>query len=795
MTKTTTSVNSLLSTLLFSLILLGWAPKATAQYCTNNLHQNQCGANGNGFLDTLYEVTSGFAPVLRKTCSNVNAYQPYLGANDDVLTITQGDFLRFKFRALGAINISAWIDYNQNQAFEASEWIDFTRGIVANRTDSANFFIPFSALTGNTRMRIRTRGTPSVNGAGDACTRFLSGLTYDFNVSIQAGPICNGVPPTPSIFSNKDAICTGDSATITMQTPVRAGQFGFKWFRSNDGVNFTAIPNSDRLAINVSHASMQRDTVYLRVHQYCGATGDSAISPVIYLRKELPSLCFCITNLHNNVCDIPGYMIDSVRISNTPFAPVSPTVCNGTYYKYFDTPGDLAILEQGATFNLNYRSPGGVSVSGWIDYNGNGRFESSEYIDLGRNSQQGALVNTSFFVPGSAVTGRVGMRLRIRGAGAANGANDACLQFQSGFTMDYWADIYPGAACQIGPLNADIIQPRTSVCGYDSTAITLANPPAGAGSEIIWEVSTDGVNFTQDPTYTGPRCFISAYRMAADSVYVRANVTCQLTAQSIYSQVYKIVKLPIERCYCTNMQQATNCPAWISFVQIQTTSLRATFARCPGTNGGPYIRFNDVDTTTAILARGRTYVLNFRNSVGQQNGSAWIDANQDGLYSANEWYDLGRNLQANTLGRVNIPIPNTAKLGRTYLRIRTRASNGQNQGGDACTLFGSGITYEFPITISLTPVGLADALPGQLFSLYPNPSNGTVYLKLADADQQGSLQIIDAVGRVISHDKLDRLTTAVDAGVLSLNQQLAPGIYTLKLVTNEGTSTQRLVVE
>ena len=70
----------------------------------------------------------------------------------------------------------AWIDYNKNGTFEASELVaSFTR-----TTATANIAIPQTALTGPTRMRISLKTT----GAPTACETFDKGEVEDYIVNI-----------------------------------------------------------------------------------------------------------------------------------------------------------------------------------------------------------------------------------------------------------------------------------------------------------------------------------------------------------------------------------------------------------------------------------------------------------------------------------------------------------------------------------------------------------------------------------------------------------------------------------
>ncbi len=783
-----------------SLVLLLFAGQTQAQYCTTNLHQNTCGNNGNGLLDTLFVTGTNFRPLLPKACPSQSPYFTFGTDTTEVLRLNQGDTATITFRALGQVNISGWIDFNQNQVFDATEWIDLSRSINANNTQTIRFPIPFPALTGPTKLRIRTRALPSQNLSPDACLRFGSGNTFDFNVEIGAGAVCQGLSAPPAIQEDKSNLCVGDSATIMVANTILAGGYQWQWQTSLDGIRYqNATTNGSNTSFKFYSRNFVADSAYVRLRQICPNGADTTYSIGILLRKEAPNLCFCNTNLHRNTCDIPGYMPDSLQILNSFFFPLLPTVCAGTYYRFGTSPIEVANLEQGGAYTFSYRSPGGVSVSAFIDYNANGVFEAAEWIDLGRNSNQNALVTTPFIVLGNATVGQVGMRIRIRGAGVNNGPSDACLEFGSGFTLDFKANIYPGLGCSLSPQNQSIQADAATICGYDSTKVRIQSAPTGAGVDITWSTSVDGVNYTPDPSNKGSVYTVSGLRMLADSIFVRMEIVCSPSGQRTLTAPVLIKKSPIITCYCTNVQNNTTCGNFISYFTIVSTSLRVNYRTCPfGTR--TFIRFGPRDTTTATLRRGSTYILNYRVNANS-NMSAWLDNDQSGGFEGGEWTDLGRNVGPNVTSRANLVIPATAKLGLTTLRIRTRGLPSNNGNGDACTAFNSGVTYDFPVTIvpvnTDTPEPINQAASSLI--IYPNPSAGAFVLDIQNQSQPlTSLTIRDLSGRIsyqMQELGSDKTVSQLGDGQYRIQTTLPSGIYILEATANDRKQTIKLVIE
>ena len=80
-----------------------------------------------------------------------------------------------------------------------------------------------TALTGNTGMRVRSRGNFNQNGPGDACTNMGSGETEDYVINILPAPDCAN-PTNITATSGVDSIMTTWSWAQTL-LPVKLGLF------------------------------------------------------------------------------------------------------------------------------------------------------------------------------------------------------------------------------------------------------------------------------------------------------------------------------------------------------------------------------------------------------------------------------------------------------------------------------------------------------------------------------------------------------------------------------------------
>ncbi len=85
---------------------------------------------------------------------------------------------------------SFWIDYNHNNNFSDSGELVWT-STVADNFDTGIFTIPSSALSGNTRIRVR-----SLYGASptDACIVYSYGEAEDYLINIDTPPVVFNIP-------------------------------------------------------------------------------------------------------------------------------------------------------------------------------------------------------------------------------------------------------------------------------------------------------------------------------------------------------------------------------------------------------------------------------------------------------------------------------------------------------------------------------------------------------------------------------------------------------------------------
>ncbi len=154
------------------------------------------------------------------------------------------------------------------------------------------------------------------------------------------------------------------------------------------------------------------------------------------------------------------------------------TAATGAYNNYPFSGSTTASLIAGQSYNISVTTITAAIVSMWIDYNRNGTFESTEWVQVYVSGSSGTV---AFTVPSGATPGVTKMRVRSRSNGSANGATDACTSFASGSTDDYTIKIGT-AAITWSPstfLSATSGASVTATAATATTTYTATANPAG----------------------------------------------------------------------------------------------------------------------------------------------------------------------------------------------------------------------------------------------------------------------------------------------------------------------------
>ncbi len=103
--------------------------------------------------------------------------------------------------------LAAWIDYDQNQAFAASEKLGEINTTVSGQTTNFTFTVPMGATLGTTRLRVRSvfvnTGEPN---PADPCFNYAWGETEDYGITITGAGAGVCIPTSLNGTSDGDFI-------------------------------------------------------------------------------------------------------------------------------------------------------------------------------------------------------------------------------------------------------------------------------------------------------------------------------------------------------------------------------------------------------------------------------------------------------------------------------------------------------------------------------------------------------------------------------------------------------------
>jgi len=576
---------------------------------------------------------------------------------------------------------SVWFDWNNDGVFDASEWTQIT---INAASGSISFTVDPAAVLGQTTMRVRSRLPGNSNTSTDACTKFGSGETEDYVINIIPGTACSGTPVGGTAIASAATVCAGLDVNFT-DTGATSGTTGltYQWQVSSDsGKTFSDISGADSAS---NYMAGFGTAACFRRSITCGTS--TAYSTVVCVALNPVILCSCSPNTGTVLHYATDPTIDEVDIPGTKLTNSSPGAPTNGYTLFSDT-SIVPNLQQGVTYTLNTTFDVTAVASVWFDWNQDGVFDPSEWIQITTNAASGSI---SFTVDPAAVLGNTIMRIRSSDSFDSNGSGDACTSFFSGETEDYVINIVAGTACTGTPVGGVAIASSSSVCSGTDVNFTDTGATSGfVGLSYQWQESLDsGKTFNDIAGADSVSNYMAGFSYAA---CYRRSISCGTNI--VYSTVACVSINPASLCACSPLNGTvlhTSTDPTIDEVDIPGTKLTNS---SPGAPASGYTLFSD----TAIipnLNQGSAYTLNTTFDASAI-ASVWFDWNQDGVFDATEWTQITTNAAS---GSTPFTVPATALLGNTLMRIRARLPGNPNGSGNACTTFGSGETEDYVINI------------------------------------------------------------------------------------------------
>jgi hypothetical protein len=653
------------------------------------------------------------------TCISGGSYSDY-----KYLTpagVTQGDIVSVSVEVNngGTEYAAGWIDYNQNGTFDASEYIALTDADgVAPWIYNGTITIPLTANVGTTGMRFRSRYASTIPNTSACDNTFSYGETEDYLINIALTTACNGTPAPGNTISSVATACVGQSIALSLQNPTTGTGVTYDWQSSPDGSTWTSTGGTSPI-FNTTQSS----STYYQCIVTCTNSGQSTTSNPVQVTQNAFYNCYCTTGLGGS-CGINA--LSSVAIATTTLNNVTGG-CTGTYNSFPASGNTTATLLKNTTYSMTVGCISGsnTQVAIWIDYNQDGVYSTSEYTLINGNVTSGGTGSGNFTIPGSALSGTTGMRVRSDWTGAAAWTSaDACANRTWGETEDYTITIVQPGVCAGTPNPGNTVASAAAVCSGSSVSLSLQTPQTDAGITFQWE-SADDAAFTVNVQTLGTGPTETATITSAK--YFRCLVTCTNSSQSVYSTPVQVTLSPFYDCYCASGASNT-ADEEIYSVTINGASTPAAYAGSNGcTTPAPgagsllnrYSNFKSLGALTTVQA-GQT--VNFTVQEDECDGATyyyfgtaiWIDFNHDGVFSdATEKVFVEA---ATAQGPRNITnsfvVPVTALSGLTAVRV-TVAEGYADASLTSCLAYGYGETEDYLINI----------IPATNCSGTPSPGN------------------------------------------------------------------------
>lgn len=325
-------------------------------------------------------------------------------------------------------------------------------------------------------------------------------------------------------------------------------------------------------------------------------------------------------------------------------------------------------------------------------------------------------VGTSFIaVPSVAVNGDYFVGVRQTGTTNVGFAYQTESPIRSG-TFYYtaptggttWTDFAPNSPFRFSiEVTVHIPVPPNCAINFspaDASSVTCTNPvltwAGGGGSPTGYDVYFS--SNSADVNSSSPSALVSTNQpgtsytptgLTAGGTYYWKIVPRNSDGAATGCGMQSFTTGSLPNCYCIPTYTGTLCTGAITNVTFNTLN-NSTLCTAPG-----HAIFTPTGTNTTSVQQGSSYNLSVTTD-STDIISVWIDYDQNGTLDASEWTQVTIASASNVASVVSVPIPATALLGNTLMRVRSRFSNNANGSGDACTTFGSGSSKDFVITIT-----------------------------------------------------------------------------------------------
>ncbi|CAA7194861.1 GEVED domain-containing protein [Chryseobacterium potabilaquae] len=421
------------------------------------------------YISNVTVTPTGFSPMVSNSTPPPPYYSDYTADTSRIITLIKGtsnNQISVTKVWPGIVYDSgtrAWIDFNRNGTFEASEMILDSPSNGTSVVGNNNFTVPANAYSGNLPVRMRVILRES--GSPDPCGSFTYGEVEDYSVRLIDLQPCTTAAPTNVTATN----LTASTAYISWM-PTSGAVYRIRWRKQNTTAWLPQPQGYLQLASGATSytiTGLEEQAAYeVQLLTECNGTLGSFGTSTIFTTPPISYCNMTGTGTNDHISNV------KVNSANPGVNPMSNTSVQNNYTSYA-TPATLITLDIGSTGNQISVSKGWTgstysdAVSAWIDFNRNGTFEASEQI-LASPTSTATPVTNLFDVPSTAYNGvrTTTMRVVLK----RNSAPTMCeASTANGEVEDY--------AVKLRPCNTTVPgAPTVSGITHNAASITWTSP-------------------------------------------------------------------------------------------------------------------------------------------------------------------------------------------------------------------------------------------------------------------------------------------------------------------------------
>jgi hypothetical protein len=513
-------------------------------------------------------------------------------------------------------NVRAWIDFNNDSTFQASELIMSSDGASSFETHTDTVVIPTTGFVSCTPLRMRIASDFYGSASPQACSSPDYGQVEDFIVIIQSAA------PAVAISATDTTICSGSSVTFTATATNGGSSPSFQWKKngvnvgSNSASYTTAtLANGDVITCTLTSSS---SCVTSSVVTSSGITMvvNMALTPTIGISASSTSICsgasvtFTATATNGGSSPTYQWKKNGVNVGTNSTGYTTSSLLNGDVVTCKLTSSSScaspsAVTSSGITMTVNALLTPSVSIAASttticagtsVTFTATPVNGGSSPVYQWKKNGANVGTNSATYTSTLLVNGDV---ISCQMTGNSNCASMGSIT-SSGITMTVSPVLVPAVS---------VAASDTTICSGVSVSFTAT--PAGGGSSPLYQWKKNGINVgTNSATYT------------STSLVNGDVITCQMTSSAACASMGTANSTPITMVVNANTTPSVSISASVTTICAGTA---ITFTATPVNGGssptyqwkrnGNNVGANSATFTSSSLSNGDVITCQMTSSV------------------------------------------------------------------------------------------------------------------------------------------------------------------------------------